>query len=75
MSERVAVVQWSRGDGTAVEFHDVLMVLGYEPKYFAFDGAIPDGSDYVLTFAPYGSRIQIAAACFGHAEATDNSAP
>jgi Glycosyl transferases group 1 len=59
MIKRVAVVEWSPGDGLAKALCTELTALGHDPVLFASNGPIPNDVDMVLTFAPYGELLPI----------------
>jgi hypothetical protein len=60
MIKRIAVVEWSHGDGIAKAISDELIALGIEPVLFPYNGTIPNNVDMVLTFAPYNKFLPIA---------------
>ena len=60
MIQRVAVVEWTPGDGLARAIGDEITELGIEPVLFPFNGAIPSAVNMVLTFAPYDKILPIA---------------
>jgi len=60
MIKRIAVVEWSPGDGIAKAISDELIELGIEPILFPYNGLVPNHVDMVLTFAPYNKLLPIA---------------
>lgn len=59
-SLRFAVVEWTPGDGIALEIRNSLKELGHNSVPFSSDASIPSDVDAVFSFAPYGRLLQIA---------------
>lgn len=58
-SYRVAIPEWAEDDGIAKMICFELQQMGCSPVLFAFDGTIPQGVDYLLTFGPYNKILPI----------------
>jgi hypothetical protein len=58
---RIAVVKWVKEDGISNSIQSELDRLGHQSQSFLFNQSIPQDIDMVLTFAPWGRLIPIAA--------------
>lgn len=56
---RVAIPEWSLGDGIARMIEYELYRLGHEPVVFPHDSTLPEDIDILLTFAPYSKVMRI----------------
>lgn len=56
---RIAVMKWAEEDEIAEAIHNELALLGCQPTFFSVGSAIPEGSDTVFTFGPYGKMLPL----------------
>lgn len=59
LQRRVAVVQWSDGDGLAEIVAYELESLGYEPSFIRPHSVVPAQTGAVFSFAPYGKLLPL----------------
>jgi hypothetical protein len=55
----IAVAQWTKGDGIAKMIRYELEAMGYEPVVFSFDQCVPEGTEILLTFAPWNKILPL----------------
>jgi hypothetical protein len=59
-SYKIGVVEWFKEiDGLPQVIHDELSDLGHYPQFFWHDGPIPEDTDVIFTWAPYGKLLPI----------------
>jgi hypothetical protein len=58
---KISVVKWAEDDGISKAIQTELNCIGYSCESFLFNQSIPQNVDLVLTFAPWGRFIPIAA--------------
>src|SRR5688572_31726413 len=58
-SATVAIPRGNERDGIAEVISDELNVLGYQPVHFQIGSLIPEKSDVVFSFGPYGKFLTI----------------
>jgi hypothetical protein len=56
---QVAVVNWEEGDGISSVLHDELRALGYGTFFVSPNEVIPQQTDVLLTFGPYGRLLPL----------------
>jgi hypothetical protein len=59
MIKKIVLIEWVNGDGMAQEIHLGICENGYDVQLQTPDQPIPEGTDLLLSYGPYGSLFQI----------------